>query len=722
MMQTTAVVVGAGHAGLAMSRRLSERSIDHVVLERGQVANSWRTGRWPSLRLLTPNWQTRLPGHDYAGDDPDGFMPAAGVATTLTGYARLINAPVRTATTVQALRARGPQGFQIQANDDLLCARVVVLATGACSLPAIPGIADAIPPSVTTLTPLAYGDPGQLPDGGVLVVGASATGVQLAGEIHRSGRPVTLAVGEHVRLPRTYRGRDIFWWLEATGLLAERYDQIDDLTRARHLPSPQLTGTPEAVTTDLNSLTALGIRIVGRLGRVVDGVAQFSGGLANTCALADLKMNRFLNRADEWATATGLDDDLPPPHRFALTRVDPRTPMELDLTSGEITTVLWATGFRPDYSWLDIAVRDRTGRIRHDGGVVTGAPGLYVLGLPVLRTRASTYIHGASSDSEALADHLHSFLGSRPLPLVSAIRPARSGLAALFPRAPPGGAAAHRAVHHLGAAARAGPARLAGGDDISGVRAAALGQRAGQHRPQRAVQPVDVLALQVADRHAGRDLGLPQDLVGQQVPDPGDLGLVKQAGLDRDRPLGDQGAELGRSDLGRVRAERVDVGVEQDAAEPALIEQRQAPAVGELEREPVPRSLARLRVPARAVAAFCGPAVRRDDYDAPAHAEVDAEVRTRGARGPVRGSQPRGLAPHGLPAPVRGDQRPSDQRGTQLAGGVRPADERIGVVDGHDAPAQGHVRDQAAGGLDLRQLGHLAVTSAQGGEPVGGPA
>ena len=412
MIKTTAVIVGAGHAGLAMSRRLTERSIDHVVLERGEVANSWRTQRWPSLRLLTPNWQTRLPGHAYAGDDPDGYMAAADVAATLARYARLVGAPVRSATTVHTVRAV-PGGFEIRANGGVRHARAVVLATGACNLPAIPGIADAVPPSITTLDPLSYRDPGQLPDGGVLVVGASATGVQLASEIHRSGRPVTLAVGEHVRLPRTYRGRDIFWWLEATGLLAERYDEIDDLTRARHLPSPQLTGTPEAVTTDLNTLTALGIRMVGRLGRITDGVAQFSGALANTCALADLKMNRFLNRADQWATASGLDDDLPPPHRFAPTYVDPRTPLELDLTSGEITTVLWATGFRPDHSWLDIPVRDRTGHIRHDGGVVTGAPGLYVLGMPVLRTRASTYIHGAGADSEALAAHLHSFLGSR---------------------------------------------------------------------------------------------------------------------------------------------------------------------------------------------------------------------------------------------------------------------------------------------------------------------
>jgi putative flavoprotein involved in K+ transport len=410
-MHTAALVIGAGHSGLAMSRRLTERSIDHLVLERGEVANSWRTQRWPSLRLLTPNWQTRLPGYRYDGADPDGFMPVAEVMATIAHYASLVGAPVRTGTKVHTVRA-GPQGFEVRANDELLSASAVVVATGACHRPAIPAIADAVPPAVTMLTPFSYREPSQLPDGGVLVVGASATGVQLAEQIHRSGRPVTLAVGEHVRLPRSYRGRDIFWWLEATGLLAERYDQIDDLTRARHLPSPQLTGAP-GVFSDLNSLEAQGVRIVGRLGRISGGVAQFSGSLANTCALADLKMRRFLKRSDEWATAHGLDGEIPPPQRFAPTQVGVRAPLELDLTTGEITTVLWATGFRTDHSWLEIPVFDRTSRIQHQGGVVAGAPGLYVLGLPVLRTRSSTYIHGAATDTEALAGHLHAFLGSQ---------------------------------------------------------------------------------------------------------------------------------------------------------------------------------------------------------------------------------------------------------------------------------------------------------------------
>ena len=217
----------------------------------------------------------------------------------------------------------------------------------------------------------------------MLVVGASATGVQLAEEIRRSGRDVTLAVGEHVRMPRTYRGRDIFWWTDAAGILDERYDALDDIVRARHLPSPQLIGTPQRRSIDLNSLRDLGVGIVGRLGRLRDGVAQFSGSLPNTCALADLKMNRLLSTLDEWATHAGIDDEVERPERFEPTRI-PSPQTEIDLQRAGIRSVIWATGYRPDHRWIDLPVFDHKGAIRHDGGIVGGAPGMYVVGLNVL--------------------------------------------------------------------------------------------------------------------------------------------------------------------------------------------------------------------------------------------------------------------------------------------------------------------------------------------------
>ena len=215
----------------------------------------------------------------------------------------------------------------------------------------------------------------------MLVVGASATGVQLADEIHRSGRPVTLSVGEHVRLPRTYRGRDVLWWMDASGVWNQRYDEIDDLTRARRLPSPQLVGTPERTTLDLNALSAIGVELVGRLSAVRDGRALFSGGLRNQFALADLKMDRLLDTFDEWARTNARDADVGPPERFEPTRAPASSRLQLDLRSGEIRSIVWATGFRPDYSWLDVPVVDEKGHLRHDGGVVD-APGCTRSGCP----------------------------------------------------------------------------------------------------------------------------------------------------------------------------------------------------------------------------------------------------------------------------------------------------------------------------------------------------
>jgi putative flavoprotein involved in K+ transport len=402
------VVIGAGHAGLAASHFLSKASIDHVVLERGQVANSWRHERWDSLRLLTPNWLSRLPGQPYAGADPDGYMSADEVAAFIEAYAAGTEAPVHTGVTVTSVRRTG-DGYEVVTDQGVLRARTVVLATGACNRPSVPAFAAAVPASVRQVTPFDYGSPDRLPDGGVLVVGASATGVQLAAEIRRSGRPVTLAVGEHTRLPRTYRGRDVLWWMAESGVWDQRYDELDDLTRARRLPSPQLVGTPERATLDLNALTDLGVDLVGRWSAVRDGVALFSGGLRNVFALADLKQQRLLDGYDAWALAAGVDAP-DPEERPVPTRAPVSNRLQQDLRSGEIATVVWATGYRPDYSWLDVPVVDDKGRLRHDGGVVD-SPGLYALGLPVLRRRKSTFIHGIEDDAREVIDHLAAYVG-----------------------------------------------------------------------------------------------------------------------------------------------------------------------------------------------------------------------------------------------------------------------------------------------------------------------
>jgi putative flavoprotein involved in K+ transport len=381
------------------------------VLERGEVANSWRRERWDSLRLLTPNWQSRLPGLRYEGPDPDGYMTVGEVTEFIERFAKVSRAPVRTGVNVTSVR-RADDGYQLTTSHGEIHARTVVIASGACNEPSVPQFNNAVPASVERLTPFGYRDAAQLPDGGVLVVGASATGVQLAAELRRSGRPVTLSVGEHVRLPRIYRGRDVLWWVDASGVWEQRYDEVEDLTRARRLPSPQLVGTPERATLDLNALAEMGVELVGRWAAVRDGRALFSGGLRNVFALADLKMERLLDTFDEWAKAAGHDAEADPPERFTPTRVPGSTRLQLDLRSSEIRAIVWATGFRPDYRWLDVPVVDTKGQLRHDGGAVD-SPGLYALGLPVLRRRKSTFIYGIEDDARDVIDHLTRYLAVR---------------------------------------------------------------------------------------------------------------------------------------------------------------------------------------------------------------------------------------------------------------------------------------------------------------------
>ena len=406
------MVIGAGHAGLAMSKELTQRSIEHVVLERGQVANTWRTERWDSLRLLTPNWQARLPGFAYDGDDPDGFMSTPQVIDFIVRYGVQVDAPVATNTTVETVR-RSDDGYEVVADTGVWECAALVLATGAFNLPKLPSAASELPSYLDSVTPTEYRTADQLREGGVLVVGASATGLQIADEVAESGRRVILAVGEHVRMPRVYRGKDIQWWMDQTGLLDERYDEVDDIVRARHVPSPQLVGTPERATLDLNALTSKGVRLVGRLTAIVDGMAHFSGSLLNLCALADLKLGRLLGIIDEWASETGRDGEVGLSEGFEPTVVDDNPRLTLDLSDGEIQTVIWATGYKPDYSWLDVPVFDRKGEIRHDGGVVLDSKGMYLMGLNFLRRRKSSFIHGAGDDAFDLANHLESYLSSQ---------------------------------------------------------------------------------------------------------------------------------------------------------------------------------------------------------------------------------------------------------------------------------------------------------------------
>ncbi|MGH9320529.1 MAG: flavin-containing monooxygenase [Vicinamibacteria bacterium] len=409
MRRATTVIIGAGHAGLAMSRSLAERSIDHVVLERGEVAYSWKTERWESLRLLTPNWQSRLPGYGYEGHAPDGFRTMPETIEFLERYAIVISAPVQTHAQVTSVRPR-EDGYQVVTSQGDWHGRTVVLATGACNVPLVPAVGEAVPKTIAILTPFTYRNPAQLEDGRVLVVGASATGTQIADEIQRSGREVILSVGEHVRVPRVYRGLDIKRSMDLAGVLDDRYDEVDDIARARNVPSLQLAGTPERRTLDLNALTRIGVKLAGRLAGFREAKAQFSGSLRNLCALADLKMNRLLDRIDQWASESGFEEKVDPPHRFEPTEVEASPPLGLDLDRAGIRTIVWATGFRPDYSWLHLPVFDRKGRVLHDGGVVE-APGLYLMGMPFLRRRKSSLIDGAADDARDLSAHLEAYLG-----------------------------------------------------------------------------------------------------------------------------------------------------------------------------------------------------------------------------------------------------------------------------------------------------------------------
>jgi len=403
MHRTHTVIIGGGQAGLAMSRCLTNLGVEHVVLERGRTAERWRSERWDSLRLLSPNWATRLPHWSYRGPDHDGFMTAAAVADHLTAYADSFDAPIEHDRTVHAVRAT-PDGFVVSESAATWQARNVVLATGWCDLPRVPAVARQLPASVQQWTPNRYRRPADLADGGVLIVGASATGVQLADELARAGRDVVLAVGRHSRMPRRYRGMDIWWWFEQLGTWSRTIDDVADQRGARAEGSVQLVGSPDRRDVDLPSLAERGVQLVGRLVELDGERAVFADDLATTTAAADRRMRRLLGEIDEHIESRHLE-------REVLEAVRPRrlpaTPAAsaIDLGRRGVRSVIWATGHRRSYPWLHVPVLDARGEIVHRRGI-TAVDGLYALGLRFQHRRDSNFIDGVGRDATFLADHI----------------------------------------------------------------------------------------------------------------------------------------------------------------------------------------------------------------------------------------------------------------------------------------------------------------------------
>ncbi|HEU4947598.1 MAG TPA: NAD(P)-binding domain-containing protein [Kribbella sp.] len=396
------LIVGAGQAGLALSRCLTDLNQDHLLLDRGRVAERWRSERWDSFTLLTPNWQTRLPGHSYTGADPDGFMNGRQVVEFFENYALSFGPPVRTGVTVEAVDPAAA-GWTVRTDAGIVDASNVVIATGHYGEPAIPAFAADLAADVTQLHTSDYRSPGSLRDGAVLVVGAGPSGQQIADELARAGRRVYLAVGRHRPLPRRYRGRDVYWWMNHMNMLDRTVDSLPSPEAARDAPSVVLAGEDHDL--HLRRLVGHGVVALGRL-RGIDGSRlKFDDDLAARLAEADENIRRLRSAVDTYVDKAGVDAPLEEP---ATTRPEEwaRTaPRTLDLARDNVTTVIWATGHSRDYSWIHAPVFDGVGEPVQRRGV-TAAGGLYFLGLRWMYRRNSNFIDGVGDDALYLAERI----------------------------------------------------------------------------------------------------------------------------------------------------------------------------------------------------------------------------------------------------------------------------------------------------------------------------
>lgn len=400
MKHTDAIIIGGGQAGLAMSRCLTECGIDHVVLERGRIAERWRSERWDSLTLLSPNWHARLPHWPYTGDKPDDFMGASDYVRHLERYAQSFEAPIQTGTTVEAVDRLVGGRFRVTTDKGEWAAHNVVVATGFCDRPRVPDFAATVPDHVFQLVPSNYRNPELIPPGDVLVVGASATGLQIADELTDAGRAVTLAVGTHVRWPRRYRGRDIIYWVDRIGAFAAKAEAAEE----RSSPPPQLVGSRDNRDLDLGTLQKKGVRLTGRAVAVRGHRFVFADDLADKVATADQQMKQLLAKIDDFIESAS--DGESAPEQAPPASIDPLpAPTEIDLHAENIRTVVWATGYERRYPWLKIPVLDDRGEIRQVEGI-TPEPGLYVLGIRYQRRKDSNLIDGVGRDAEFLSRHL----------------------------------------------------------------------------------------------------------------------------------------------------------------------------------------------------------------------------------------------------------------------------------------------------------------------------
>ena len=396
------LVVGGGQAGIAMSEHLIGAGIDHLVLERGRIAEAWRSRRWDSLVANGPAWHDRFPTRRFEDVDPDGFAPRESVARYFETHARELDAPVRCGVEVRRVaRREGASGFVAETSAGTVRARNVVAATGPFGRPVIPPLVPG-GAGIHQLHSADYRNPAQLPPGGVLVVGAGSSGGQIADELNRAGRDVVLSVGPHARPPRAYRGRDYCWWLGVLG----KWDAVTPDAGAEHV-TISVSGARGGRTVDFRRLAAEGVTLVGRAAGFGDGAMHFAPDLAETIARGDADHLAVLDEADAYVEAQGLD--LPPDPGARRLPPDPACLTEpilsLDLAARGIGTILWATGYVPDYGWLDVDVLDERGRPRHRRGI-SDEPGLYFLGLPWQSRRASSFIYGVWHDARFIAEQI----------------------------------------------------------------------------------------------------------------------------------------------------------------------------------------------------------------------------------------------------------------------------------------------------------------------------